>query len=102
MYVLYLHYAYRPPRTQVTSDDEIIAQRVLGLAQQPNNLQKTVQDYGWDRKSHMKRSRINDFPRLTLEDFHQLTLGVPCDYGGGQNKCCPSDDLARSDHGGGL
>jgi len=73
--------AYRPPRVQVTSPhDEIIAQRMLALSRKPNDLQKKVEDKRWLRKTtiweKIEATSIRDFPRLTLEDLHRITIGI--------------------------
>jgi len=73
--------AYRSPRVQVTSPhDEIIAQRMLALSKKPNDLQKKVEDKRWLRKTtiweKIEATSIRDFPRLTLEDLHRITIGI--------------------------
>lgn len=69
---------YRPPRVEAASpDDEIIAQRMLAQNRNTNNLQKYIKGIKrliiWRK---IEVTSIADFPRLTLDDLHKITIGV--------------------------
>jgi len=53
---------------------------MLALFKKPNDLQKKVEDKRWLRKTtiweKMEATSIRDFPRLTLEDLHRITIGI--------------------------
>lgn len=73
--------AYRPPRKCATSpDDRIIASRMLALSKMKNDLQECVERNGWSRKTviwqKVDASSLGNFPHLTMEDLHRLTIGV--------------------------
>lgn len=71
--------AYRPPRV-VDPEDEIVAQRMLALVHKPNILQQRAENEGWSRKQviwePLTSTAVSDFPRLTLQEIRELTLGV--------------------------
>lgn len=72
---------YRPPRVEASSpDDEIIAQRMLAQSRKMNNLEKYIKDNGWIKRlviwRKIEASSIADFPRLTLDDLHKITIGI--------------------------
>lgn len=73
--------AYRPPRKQASSgDDYIVAQRMLALSKKENSLQECVENNGWTKKrviwEKIDATSLEDFPRLTLDDLHRITIGV--------------------------
>jgi len=78
---LYPHCAYQPYRVQViSSDDEIIVQRMLALSKKLNELQKIVEDERCFRKTiiweKIQATSIRDFPCLTLQDLHRIMIGI--------------------------
>lgn len=72
--------AFHPTRITNTEDDEIIAQRMLDLAKNPNYLQQIVEEKGWAKKkiiwTKLVDADLQDFPHLTWDELRQVTLGI--------------------------
>lgn len=53
---------------------------MLALSKKKNDLQECVERNGWNRKSviweKIDASSLDDFPRLTMDDLHRITIGV--------------------------
>lgn len=71
--------AFRPPRVTDSPSDVIIAERMLRLSRMPNVLQQRVEREGWSRKrvmwQLMDADTLSDFPKLTMEELTQMTIG---------------------------
>lgn len=72
--------AFRPPRVKKEYGDEIIAERMLRLVDQPNHLKSLVERENWMKQrviwQKIDAQALNDFPKLTLEELRTLTIGI--------------------------
>ena len=72
--------AFRPRRIRDNPDDNLIAERMLRLASQPNHLRERVEEKRWAKKKAswlpITQESLPDFPRLTLDELRYITLGV--------------------------
>ena len=72
--------AFRSPRIRDNPDDNLIAERMLRLASQPNHLRERNEEEKWAKKKAswlpITQEPLPHFPRLTLDELRYITLGV--------------------------
>ena len=72
--------AFWAPRIRDNPDDNLIAERMLRLASQPNHLRERAEQEWWAKKKAswlpITQESLPDFPRLTLDELRYITLGV--------------------------
>jgi len=72
--------AFRPPRVQISDEENVLAQRMLSLSKHPNMLKMRAENEGWSRKRvdwiRIAAVDLHDFPRLTYAELCDLTMGI--------------------------
>jgi len=72
--------AFRPPRVKKNDEQEIVAKRMLRLVEKPNQLKLLVETENWTKQrviwQKMEAQTLKDFPKLTLNELRNLTLGI--------------------------